>query len=173
MSDRRRSFDDQRYVHLRTFSVYKRRRLLDLDQPKRIVLGVLNHQLRKLAGVCVGFVLMPEHVHALIWLPKPKQWRRFLHGWKRISSFRIRKWYKLHAPNYFTKIGMGRRFWQRKAYVFHAYRQRKILEKLTYMHLNPVTAGLVARAVDWPWSSARWYESRRSVGVPIQWIEGA
>jgi putative transposase len=136
------------------------------------VLGVLNHQLRKMSGVCAGLVLMPNHVHALIWLPDPKLWRRFLHGWKRMSSFRIRKWYKHHAPNYFAKIGMGTRFWNRKSYVFHGYRQRKLLRKLEYMHLNPVTAKLVVRDIDWPWSSARWYESRRSVGVPIQWIEG-
>ena len=45
MSDQRRRFADQRYVFFVTFSVYKRRRLLDLDQPKRIVLGVLNHLL--------------------------------------------------------------------------------------------------------------------------------
>jgi REP-associated tyrosine transposase len=45
MSDKRQRFDDQRYVHFITFSVYRKRRLLDLDQPKRIVLGVLNHLL--------------------------------------------------------------------------------------------------------------------------------
>jgi len=44
-------------------------------------------------------------------------------------------------------------------------------EKLNYLHLNPVRAGLVEKAVDWRWSSARWYEQRRSVEVPIQWIE--
>lgn len=59
MSDRRRHFEDQRYVHFLTFSVYRRRRLLDLDQPKRIVLGVLNHQLQAMAAKCVGFVSCP------------------------------------------------------------------------------------------------------------------
>ena len=72
MSDRRRHFDDQHYVHFVTFSVHKRRRLLDLDQPKRIVLGVLAHQLRAMQGKCLGFVLMSNHVHALIWLPQPE-----------------------------------------------------------------------------------------------------
>ena len=36
MSDNRQRFDDQRYVHFITFSVYRRRRLLDLNQPQRI-----------------------------------------------------------------------------------------------------------------------------------------
>lgn len=31
-------------------------------------------------------------------------------------------------------------------------------------------AGLVEKAVDWKWSSARWYEEGRSVGVKIKWV---
>src|SRR5689334_7832066 len=109
MVKRRRNFTDQRYVHFFTFSVYKRRRLLDLDQPKRILLGVLNHQLRAMQGKCLWFVIMPDHVHALIWLPQPEKWQRFLHGWKRMSSFRIRRWYRDHAANYFTGFEDGTR----------------------------------------------------------------
>jgi putative transposase len=169
MSDRRRQFEDQRYVHFLTFSVYRRRRLLDLDQPKRIVLGVLNHQLQALSAKCVGFVLMPDHVHALIWLPQPGELRRFLHGWKRMSSYRIRRWYADHAAHYFATFGAGERFWQPKSYVFHIHSERKLEEKLSYMHENPVRAKLV----DWAWSSARWYLCQRSVGVPIHWVEGA
>jgi putative transposase len=173
MSDGRRRFEDQRYVHFVTFSVCKRRRLLDLDQPKRILLGVLNHQLEALGGKCVGFVVMPDHVHALIWLPESRELTRFLHGWKRMSSFAIRRWYAEHAPRYFAGFGPGDKFWQPKAYVFQVYSEQKLLEKLTYMHENPVRAGLVRRAIDWRWSSARWYVLHKSVGVRVEWIEGA
>ena len=38
------------------------------------------------------------------------------------------------------------------------------------MHENPVRAGPVARACDWAFSSERYYERGRSVGVPIRWI---
>lgn len=71
MRDQRRHFADQCYVFFVTFSVYRPRRLLDLEHPKRIVLGVLNHLLDSLDSKCVGFVLMPDHVHALLWLPQP------------------------------------------------------------------------------------------------------
>ena len=43
MSNRRRIIDDRLYAHFVTFSVYRRRRLLDLDHPKKIVLGVPIH----------------------------------------------------------------------------------------------------------------------------------
>lgn len=171
MSDRRRHFADQRYVFFVTFSVYRRRRLLDAAHPKRIVMGVLNHLLESLDARCVGFVIMPDHVHALLWLLNPRDLTRMLHGWKRMSSFRIRRWYAEHAPHYFTGFGPGDRFWQPKSYTFHIYSSAKLHEKLNYIHLNPVRAGLVTRAEDWAWSSARWYLSRRSVGVPISWVE--
>lgn len=170
MSDRRRKVTDRRYVHFVTFSVTRRRRLLDLDQPKRIVLGTLNHQLQSFAARCVGFVVMPDHVHALIWLPEPDELATFMHGWKRMSSFTIRQWYSESAPNYFEDFGHGDRFWQPKYYPFQIETEAKLTEKLDYMHANPIRAGLVERAVDWPWSSARWYLEKRSVGVPMEWL---
>ena len=38
------------------------------------------------------------------------------------------------------------------------------------MHLNPVRAGLVEKATDWAWNSARYFDSGKSVGVPLEWI---
>lgn len=46
------------------------------------------------------------------------------------------------------------------------------LQELVYIHQNPVRAGLVERCVDWPWSSARWYEENKSVGTTIRWPPG-
>jgi hypothetical protein len=37
--------------------------------------------------------------------------------------------------------------------------------------INPVKAGLVERAEDWRWGSARWYIRQQSVGVSISWID--
>lgn len=48
-------------------------------------------------------------------------------------------------------------------------------QMIEYIHLNPVRRGLVARASDWRWSSAAWYEGRGSNGlvpdtIPPEWI---
>lgn len=63
MSSRRRVIDDRLYAHFLTFSVYRRRRLLDHDHPKKIVLGVLNEELRQRDAQCIGFVVLPSRVH--------------------------------------------------------------------------------------------------------------
>ena len=57
--------DDALYAHFVTFSVTHRRGLLDHEHPRRIVLGVLNSLLIQTGSLCVGFVLMSEHVHAI------------------------------------------------------------------------------------------------------------
>ncbi len=62
--------------------------------------------------------------------------------------------------------------WQSRYYGFNIWSRAKVEEEIDYMHLNPVWAGLVEGANDWPWSSARWYLERRSVGLPIRWPPG-
>jgi putative transposase len=88
-----------------------------------------------------------------------------------MSSFRIRQWYAVQAASYFARFGLGEHFWQPKSYVFHICTEQKLREKLDYIHNNPVKAGLVDRADQWRWSSARWYLRGQSIGVPIQWVE--
>ena len=38
---------------------------------------------------------------------------------------------------------------------------------IEYIHANPVRRGLVARAEDWEWSSARWFAGIRPVKVEM------
>jgi putative transposase len=48
-------------------------------------------------------------------------------------------------------------FWQARFYDFNVWSAKKWLEKLRYMHRNPVKRGLVPRPEDWRWSSYRYY----------------
>ncbi|ODA29168.1 REP-associated tyrosine transposase [Planctopirus hydrillae] len=171
MKHERRIIDSQLYVHFITFSIDRRRRQLDHDHARRIFLGWLGECLEQYAAKCVGFVLMPDHVHLLIWLPTTGQLSRFVHSLKRRSSLGLREWYRSEADHYASKFGEGERFWQPKYFAFEIHQQAKLKEKLTYIHENPVRAGLVTRAIDWKWSSARWYVMGRTVGVPIEWVE--
>lgn len=51
-----------------------------------------------------------------------------------------------------------RRFWQAGGgYDRNLFSPEAIHASLEYIHNNPVRRLLVEAAVDWPWSSARWY----------------
>ncbi len=166
----KRTFDREGHAHFVTFSCYRRRRLLDHDRAKKVVLGVLNSQLSRQDGRCAGFVVMPDHVHAVVWFPKPDQIRHFMKQWKQRSSIQIKRLIRSLLVRYAETIDPTEPVWQPGYYDFNLFTERKVEEKLAYMHQNPVRAGFVGRPEDWPWSSAEFYEMGRSVGVPVAWL---
>jgi hypothetical protein len=54
---------------------------------------------------------------------------------------------------------LPQRFWQRRFYDFNVFTEKKRIEKLRYMHRNPVKRGLAEKPEDWRWSSFRQYAS--------------
>ena len=59
-------------------------------------------------------------------------------------------------------------FWQPRYYDFNVCREQKLMEKLDYLHRNPVQRGLVTRPEDWTWSSARHYATGEEGAVEIE-----
>ena len=107
-----RRIDDALYVHSITFSCDHRRRLLDHDQPKRIWLGILTDELAKHEARCIGFVIMPDHVHALIWFPKTGQLSRFMQQWKGRSSKGIKEFLFRSMSEYASQFPQTDPIWQ-------------------------------------------------------------
>ncbi len=60
----------------------------------------------------------------------------------------------------------GKPFWLPR-YDFNVYTEKKRLEKLRYIHRNPVTRGLAKAPADYPWSSAPHYATGTPLTVPI------
>jgi hypothetical protein len=56
-------------------------------------------------------------------------------------------------------------------YDFNVWSERKFVEKLRYIHRNPVVRGLVERPEDWQWSSFRHYltGAEGTVKIESQW----
>ena len=162
----KQTFDREGHAHFVTFSCYRRRRLLDHDRAKKVVLGVLNSQLSRQDGRCVGFVVMPEHVHTVVWFPRPDQISHFMKQWKQRSSIQIKRLIRSLLVRYAETIDLTEPFWQAGYEDFHLFTRRKVEEKLASMHRNPVRAGLVGKPEDWPWSSAGYDETGPVGGRP-------
>ena len=107
---------DQLYIHFVTFSCYKRRRIFEFDDANRIALGSLNARLKEFSAICSGFVLMPDHVHCMLWFPVPGQLSRFLREWKRTSSFAIKERMRTRGWNYRSFIATDDPIWQANFY---------------------------------------------------------
>lgn len=115
---------------------------------------------------------MPDHVHALLWFSIPDQLSPFMQQWKEQSSKSIHQYLEQNCSEFLKSIGESRTIWQPRYYDFNIWSRDKLEEKLNYIHENPLRAELVQKIEDYKWSSARWYESRTSVGIPIQWPPG-
>jgi putative transposase len=112
-------------------------------------LGVLNSELAKQQGRCAGFVVMPDHVHAMVWFPAHNQISQFVKQWKQRTSIQIKRLLRTNLISYARAIDLNDPVWQARFYDFNIYSERTLLEKLNYMHRNPVEAGLVLQATDW------------------------
>ena len=61
----------------------------------------------------------------------------------------------------------ARHFWQARYYDFNVWSKKKTVEKLRYMHRNPVKRGLVDSPEQWRWSSFRHYLYGESGAVVV------
>ena len=102
-----------------------------------------------------GYVVMPEHVHLLVNEPEREMLARALQSLKQSVARRL-------------ALRAAEPFWQARYYDFNVWSERRFVEKLRYIHLNPVTRGLVARPEDWRWSSFRHYATGEASEVEIE-----
>ena len=133
-------YQQQRCLHFITFSCYRRQKFLASQQAREIFERELE-RVRRWYGFWVsGYVVMPEHIHLLISEPERTELAVAIQMLKQITS---RKLGRRDQP----------RFWQVRYYDFSVWSEKKHVEKLRYMHRNPVRRGLAARPEDWKWSS--------------------
>jgi putative transposase len=111
--------------------------------------------------VVVGYVVMPEHVHLLFTEPERGNPSLVLAALKQTFAHRLQR--ELRAKTcaradalWSTPVAVGH-VWQRRFYDFVVFTEKKRVEKLRYMHRNPVQRGLVLKPEDWLWSSFRHY----------------
>ncbi len=138
--------------HFVTFSCYHRQPRLTLEATCRAFLEALE-RMRRTRGIRLyGYVLMPEHVHLLLSEPE----RGLLCGALQALKISV------------TRRAGGGTLWQRRYYNRNVNDHAEFVEKLRYLHRNPVARGLCARPEEWPWSSFRHYLTSEEGVVEIE-----
>ena len=138
--------------HFITFSCYHRRPLLGAPQARDLFERSLESMRIRYHFVVSGYVVMPEHVHLLVNEPKEVLLSKAIQALKLSVSVQNQE----------------RPFWQSRYYDFNVHNEKKRIEKLRYMHRNPVKRGLVRKPEDWHWSSFRHYASGEIGTVEIE-----
>jgi len=141
--------------HFITFSCYHRLPHLGIASARSLFERSLEAMRLRYDFVVCGYVDMPEHVHLLAGEPNGALLSKAIQALKLSVSVQSRQ----------------RPFWQARYYDFNVRNELKRVEKLQYMHRNPVRRGLVGKPEDWPWSSFRHYATGHegTVEIESQW----
>ncbi len=130
--------------------------------PIKLVTCQALDEARKSGGFLLfAYVIMPDHLHLITDCPKSSAevlryvkgiiGRRVIdylkeHGYQSsLAKLRHAEWKRKHSYS----------VWQQEKNIFSIFSEAVFMQKVNYIHLNPVRAGSVKRAIDYRWSSAR------------------
>ncbi len=140
------------HLHFITFSCHGRHPYLRSRSARELFEQALETMRTRYGFYVLGYVVMPEHIHILLTEPKHAPLAKAIQALKLSVSVQ-----STHRP-----------FWLPRYYDFNVFTDRKLTEKLRYMHRNPVKRGLVETPKDWAWSSFRHYLTGESSTVEIE-----
>jgi putative transposase len=138
--------------HFISFTCYHRFQHLGAASARELFERSLEAMRIRYDFVVCGYVVMPEHVHLLVSEPNKAILSKAIQALKLSVSVQSKE----------------RPFWQPRYYDFNVHNEEKRVEKLRYMHRNPVKRGLVEKPEDWAWSSFRHYATGEIGTVEIE-----
>ena len=164
------------HLHFITCSCYRRLPFLKRARSRDCFLSILEQVRQRYLFVIVGYVVMPEHIHLLITEPEIGTPSTVMQVLKQRTARALLPKRKRQDPRQRSLFGdepRPRAFWQARFYDFNVWTTKKRIEKLRYMHRNPVKRGLVDTPEQWRWSSYRFYllDEPRPVRIKVGWTE--
>jgi putative transposase len=156
-----------------TSAVVARIPLFTSATASRVLIELLQECRTRCRVKLLGYVIMPDHIHLAVWSEKADNVRRFLRLFLGMSSAGMVQLAEQAADRgnataagwlaiFRARAGKGKtaRVWKERGRAFPVTQTDGLLQKLNYMHENPVRAELVALPEDWIYSSAAWYLRR-------------
>jgi putative transposase len=175
-------FNERNDIHFITTKTFNNNPYFGDSRCCLILLEELNFYREQLGFKVLAYVIMPDHFHCLIFwdgeghpvltISKIMQVVKS-HSAKEISYYiqtgrrkpSLSPYSKgvsegSHLPNSYEWENRGKvhtkpkaQIWQKGFYDFNIYSEKKLIEKLNYIHNNPVNAGLCKNPENYKWSS--------------------
>jgi len=147
----------------------------------KIVVDSLNYCIEKKGLEVYAWCLMPSHLHMIADVVEGNQssLSDIMRDFKRFTSTALikgietefesrREWLKRH----FTRGNQEHQVWRQGMHPIALYSRKFRDQKVDYIHMNPVDAGIVEEPEHYLYSSARDYMINRKGLVEISYIDG-
>ena len=169
MTNSYRVFTDKHYAYFVTWTVVDWLPLFAQPAYRQIVLDSLNYLRTNKHTQLNAFVVMPSHVHAVLWPDDGINLSDVTRDFKRYTSREISREARQQGSDQFIQVFENSRLanraqdvsqyqvWQEGSHPEAIFTERFATQKIDYIHLNPVRAGLVQTVDEWNFSSARAY----------------
>ena len=133
------------YIYFVTTNIYNQEKIFLNPVVSRLFIKEVNRLKKEIGFKIFAYVIMPDHVHLLI-LPL----------FDRDISYIMMRIKGTSARVINSMLGRtGQKLWQDEFYDYIPRNRNKVLEKIAYIHKNPVRKGLVECPEDYLFSSYR------------------
>jgi len=143
--------------------------LFSIDKICDIFISKLKFYIERGDFVLLAYVLMPNHIHIILKPNNEIPISKIIGSLKRITSREISDFLgQANMTGLANKIKISAthepqasRIWKPRFDCFVINSEKTLVQKIEYIHANPVKAGFVDKAEDWKYSSAADYCGRR------------
>jgi putative transposase len=150
------------WPHFFTATILEWKQLLQPNQYKDEIIKCLRFLVKEQRISLNAFVIMDNHLH-LIWQPLPGQTLQTIqHSFLKHTAQVFKADLQKTNPDFLNQFKVTAKdrqyqFWERNSLSIELYSNKVLYQKLVYIHNNPVKAGLCVNAVDYYYSSAKFY----------------
>jgi REP element-mobilizing transposase RayT len=156
-----------------TIVTKNRLRVFQTDQMRNILCSAIDEARSSAGFLLFAYVIMLDHMHLLA--SRPSTTSDLLRVLKGITARRIIDYLKSNTHlRSLAKLRHQERdrnykysLWQTEKNVLPLFSEAMFVQKVNYIHRNPVRAGLVECATDYPWSSARIWQGNPMENEPL------
>lgn len=147
-----------------TATILNWQHLLDDDANKDIIMSSLRFLVQQERVSVAAFCIMSNHIHLLWQIKPPHVLEDVQRDFLRYTSQQMIKEMRNHAPeklDTFRVDAKDRKYqiWERNALSIDVWTEDVLLQKLNYIHQNPVKASLCKTMTGYKYSSATFYDT--------------
>ncbi|RIK28892.1 MAG: transposase [Anaerolineae bacterium] len=169
MSQSYRVFTDLHYAYFATWTLVEWIHLFDKELYRQIILDSLNYLRIEKKTQLNAFVIMSSHLHTVLWPEIGISLSDVTRDFKRFTSRKISQEAEKQGATDVIKVFKKARkenraqdvseyqVWQEGSHPEAIFTEKFARQKIDYIHMNPVKAGLVKTPEQWQYSSARAY----------------
>ena len=140
------------------------KKLLEPDKYKDIIIDSMRFLVQDKRVIIYGFVIMPNHMHLIWQMQAGRQRDHVQRDFLKHTAQEIKKDMRITMPAELESYLVNAKdreyqFWERNALSVEIWSEKVLIQKLNYIHENPVRAGLYIYPEDYKYSSALFYKT--------------